>query len=40
MSNAAYRAFWSHPPTLERHVGAIVAIYREMLGRGRAAEAA
>ena len=40
MSNAAYKAFWSHPPTLERHVDAIVGIYREMLGRGRVAAAA
>ena len=40
MSNAAYASFWANPPTLDRHVNAIVSIYRDMLGRGRAAEAA
>ena len=33
MSKAAYDSFWSNPPTLERHVGAICGIYREMLAR-------
>ena len=36
MSRAAHASFWSSPPTLERHVGAISGIYREMLGRAAA----
>ena len=33
MSRAAYTSFWAHPPTLDRHVVALVAIYRDMLAR-------
>ena len=31
MSGAAYRAFWSAPRTIERHVGQITGLYRAML---------
>lgn len=33
MSEASYRAFWAEPRGLDRHVEAIVAIYRDMLAR-------
>jgi glycosyltransferase involved in cell wall biosynthesis len=33
LSDAAYRSFWSDPPTLARHVERITAIYRAMLMR-------
>lgn len=33
MSHAAYDAFWRDPPTLERHVARITAIYQEVLAR-------
>lgn len=32
MSLAAYRAFWRKPPTIERHIGNLTAIYRDMVG--------
>jgi glycosyltransferase involved in cell wall biosynthesis len=35
LSAGAYRSFWSDPPTLVRHVAAIVDIYRQMLSRRR-----
>jgi glycosyltransferase involved in cell wall biosynthesis len=31
MSRAAHAAFWADPPSLERHVTGLLAIYREML---------
>ena len=31
MSQAAYRAYWADPRTLERHVAGLTAIYRSML---------
>ncbi len=31
LSNAAYAAYWSDPPSLERHVGALLRIYEGML---------
>lgn len=34
MSAASYENFWSDPPDLDRHVRAIVGIYRSMLQRG------
>jgi glycosyltransferase involved in cell wall biosynthesis len=33
MSRASYEAFWADPPTLERHVERVCAVYAEMLGR-------
>ena len=30
LSNGAYASFWADPPTLDRHVAAIVAIYRRL----------
>jgi glycosyltransferase involved in cell wall biosynthesis len=32
-SQAAHRSYWSDPPTLERHVAGLTAIYQTMLGR-------
>ena len=40
MSHTAYDAFWRDPPTLERHVGRITAIYDEMRARAPAQEMA
>jgi len=40
LSAGAYRSYWANPPTLERHVGAIVAIYRAILARGQDTRAA
>ncbi len=34
LSQGAYESFWSNPPTLARHVEAIVGVYRQMLARG------
>ena len=34
LSHGAYESFWSNPPTLARHVEAIVGVYRQMLARG------
>lgn len=31
MSDAAYRRYWADPPTLDRHVRAITAVYRALL---------
>jgi glycosyltransferase involved in cell wall biosynthesis len=31
LSNGAYAAYWTDPPSLERHVGAILRIYESML---------
>jgi glycosyltransferase involved in cell wall biosynthesis len=33
MSNASYDRFWADPPTLERHIERLGAVYREMLAR-------
>ncbi|GAC1336772.1 MAG: glycosyltransferase family 4 protein [Beijerinckiaceae bacterium] len=33
LSQAAYANFWADPPTLARHIGRIIAIYRAMLAR-------
>ncbi len=33
MSRAAYEAYWAAPATPERHVDAITALYRDMLGQ-------
>jgi glycosyltransferase involved in cell wall biosynthesis len=33
LSNHAYAAYWADPPTLERHVGALLDIYEGMLCR-------
>jgi glycosyltransferase involved in cell wall biosynthesis len=33
LSAGAYRRYWSAPPTLERHIEAILAIYEAMLAR-------
>jgi glycosyltransferase involved in cell wall biosynthesis len=35
LSEGAYKSFWFNPPTLARHVAAIVDVYRQMLSRGR-----
>ncbi len=35
MSKAAQEAFWNAPPTLERHVGRLLELYRLMLERSR-----
>ncbi|MDI9848743.1 glycosyltransferase family 4 protein [Rhodoblastus sp. 17X3] len=39
MSDASYDRFWVDPPTLERHVRRVGAIYHEILGRRRATAA-
>ena len=31
MSRATYESYWSNPPTLDRHIDAITAIYRNLL---------
>ena len=31
LSDGAHRAFWANPPTIERHVSAIVDLYRDLL---------
>lgn len=31
LSNGAYRSFWSKPPTLERHVAAVLGVYEQAL---------
>lgn len=33
MSEAAYTSYWADPPDLDRHLRAILAIYRDMLAR-------
>ena len=33
LSQGAYRSFWRDPPTLERHVERVTAIYGDMLAR-------
>ena len=33
LSKGAYESFWSNPPSLARHVDALVQIYRQMLAR-------
>ncbi len=40
MSRSAYDTFWADPPTLERHVDAITAVYAAVLGQAPAARAA
>jgi glycosyltransferase involved in cell wall biosynthesis len=40
LSQGAYASFWRNPPSLARHVAAIVRIYRGMLMRGGTARAA
>jgi hypothetical protein len=37
LSNGAYDAFWRDPPTLDRHVERIMAVYAEMRERRRLA---
>ena len=37
LSKEAHDLFWRDPPTLDRHVQQISAIYREMLDRGHSA---
>jgi glycosyltransferase involved in cell wall biosynthesis len=37
LSNGAYDAFWRDPPTLDRHVERILAVYEEMRERNRLA---
>ena len=36
MSRAAYEAYWRDPPTVEKHVGKLVDVYRLMLDRSQA----
>jgi glycosyltransferase involved in cell wall biosynthesis len=36
LSNGAYRAFWSNPPTLKRHVEAVLGVYECALARAAA----
>ena len=33
LSHGAYRAFWSNPPSLTRHIDGILAVYRQAMAR-------
>ena len=33
LSHGAYRAFWSNPPSLDRHIEGILAVYRQAMAR-------
>jgi hypothetical protein len=37
MARAAYAHYWAEPPTLDRHVEAIVALYRGLIPPSAAA---
>jgi glycosyltransferase involved in cell wall biosynthesis len=37
LSRTAYERYWSNPPTIERHIDTLRAVYRDCLGRGTSA---
>ncbi len=40
MSRAAYAAYWRHPPTIERHIARIGALYEDVLARAAQSQVA